>query len=444
MSDNIKIEGEKKVFEGGAIRYEKRKGRFDLLPGEVIYELFVMSDNIDESNDIRERTDNIIYNPSATYIQKMAYVKDDYLAEKYLKLIILIVAHEYRHNNMTTMSTAVCYMLKDLAKHVQEDAEKYGERNCEKGIPLWSFIDSGLRHLNQYLLGETDEPHHIAAIWNFMYAVWTIMHENDKKSGVDICENLCKEWDLKLEKGILLCDKGSFMIDEGATVKLTKPEIKFEQSDVTSKKSDLFIEGDGAHQRWELDMDRNGSLMEFSSDSDPFKKISDTDITRIYPETSIKAKNTLNDHYGYRPVFDDHELYIIADDLNMLMTKAVSKEEMVKYLDRHRQIWINRGVSMASSISVLQENIKNKIKTVENTEDANNYNSPKIEKDSLKRLADIFNESKGYLLTKKEMTAKNLLKEAKPNSFKTVTVDKEDVMKINNKEDKNDDKGSES
>lgn len=260
MSDNIKTEGEKKVYEGGAIRYEKRNGRFDLLPGEVIYELFNMADDIDEN---RAKIDDIVYCPSVAYIQKMAYVRDKYLEEKYLKLILLITAREYRHNQLTTMSIATCYMLKDLAKHVQEGAEKYGERNCEKGIPLWSFVDSGLRHLNQYLLGETDEPHHIAAIWNFMYAVWTIMHENNEKSG----EDTVKEYDLKLEKGIILCDKGSLMIDEGATVKLTKPGIEIGQNDMVSNKSDLFVERTNG-QRWKLDPNRNQSLMEFSSRTD--------------------------------------------------------------------------------------------------------------------------------------------------------------------------------
>ena len=44
----------------------------------------------------------------------------------------------------------------------------------EKGIPLWSFRDSGLRHLCQWLDGKNDENHFIAAIWNFMMAMWTI------------------------------------------------------------------------------------------------------------------------------------------------------------------------------------------------------------------------------------------------------------------------------
>jgi hypothetical protein len=66
-----------------------------------------------------------------------------------------------------------------LAQHFENGAKIYGERNCEKGIPKWSFIDSGMRHATQYLSGRTDENHFIAAIWNFWMLMWTIQKEND-------------------------------------------------------------------------------------------------------------------------------------------------------------------------------------------------------------------------------------------------------------------------
>ena len=64
-------------------------------------------------------------------------------------------------------------MLRDLAIHFQKGAEKYGVDNWKNGIPATgggrggSFEDSGLRHLNQYFRGETDENHFAAALWNF-------------------------------------------------------------------------------------------------------------------------------------------------------------------------------------------------------------------------------------------------------------------------------------
>lgn len=60
----------------------------------------------------------------------------------------------------------------ELAKHCEAGAEKYGERNCEKGIPIHSLIDSAIRHLAKYLMGWNDEPHLRAALWNVAFAIY--------------------------------------------------------------------------------------------------------------------------------------------------------------------------------------------------------------------------------------------------------------------------------
>lgn len=60
----------------------------------------------------------------------------------------------------------------ELAIHCEEGALKYGERNCEKGIPIHSLIDSAIRHLSCYMRGMKDEPHLRAAMWNIAFAIW--------------------------------------------------------------------------------------------------------------------------------------------------------------------------------------------------------------------------------------------------------------------------------
>ena len=60
----------------------------------------------------------------------------------------------------------------ELALHCEEGALKYGERNCEKGIPIHSLIDSALRHLSKYMQGMKDEPHLRAAMWNIAFAIY--------------------------------------------------------------------------------------------------------------------------------------------------------------------------------------------------------------------------------------------------------------------------------
>lgn len=59
-----------------------------------------------------------------------------------------------------------------LSKHYENGAQKYEDRNWEKGIPISVMIDSGMRHLLKYLDGQTDEDHLVAAAWNIVGAMW--------------------------------------------------------------------------------------------------------------------------------------------------------------------------------------------------------------------------------------------------------------------------------
>lgn len=59
----------------------------------------------------------------------------------------------------------------DLAKHCENGARKYGERNIDKGAPMNCLLDSGMRHLAKYMMGMTDEDHLRAAFWNIGWAL---------------------------------------------------------------------------------------------------------------------------------------------------------------------------------------------------------------------------------------------------------------------------------
>lgn len=71
----------------------------------------------------------------------------------------------------------------ELAIHCEQGAIKYSERNCEKGIPIHSLIDSAIRHLSCYIRGMDDEPHLRAAMWNVAMAIWT---EKNKPEMIDM------------------------------------------------------------------------------------------------------------------------------------------------------------------------------------------------------------------------------------------------------------------
>lgn len=58
--------------------------------------------------------------------------------------------------------------LRRLARHYENGAAKYGDRNWEKGQPLCRYLDSALRHTFAVLEGKSDEDHAAAAAWNMM------------------------------------------------------------------------------------------------------------------------------------------------------------------------------------------------------------------------------------------------------------------------------------
>lgn len=189
----IKVDGVPATFNGGAIRFKKNKGRFDLIPTDVEQRVLGRLRMIINNNE------NFGYG----YYEILNYltrVHDETNERRFLDLILAITFDHYAYKCLTAGDTTSEYtatdgkddleyqvienlydryvsMLRDLAIHFQKGAEKYGEHNCEKGIELWSFIDSGTRHTLQFLSGETDEPHYISAIWNFWMADWTIHKE---------------------------------------------------------------------------------------------------------------------------------------------------------------------------------------------------------------------------------------------------------------------------
>lgn len=62
-----------------------------------------------------------------------------------------------------------------VAIHYQKGCEKYGDRNWERGIPVSSFLDSGIRHLAQVIDGRDDENHFIAGVWNAICGYQTVL-----------------------------------------------------------------------------------------------------------------------------------------------------------------------------------------------------------------------------------------------------------------------------
>ncbi len=60
-----------------------------------------------------------------------------------------------------------------LAGVYERGAQKYGDRNWEKGQPLSRYFDSAMRHLTEVLMGLEDEDHAAQAMWNITAYIHT-------------------------------------------------------------------------------------------------------------------------------------------------------------------------------------------------------------------------------------------------------------------------------
>ena len=167
---DIRFTGDPVAFDGVEGKRDPKtgKGRFDLIPTEVFYPLFSKADH-----------DWLLDCHPASILMSIAN-------EKFIDAIIKMTIYAYaEHNEHYATSSSefwhgVWPMLQDLAIHFQKGAEHYGERNCQKGIPLWSFKDSAMRHATQVFEGKKDEPHSISVIWNCWLAAWTVLTSNKK------------------------------------------------------------------------------------------------------------------------------------------------------------------------------------------------------------------------------------------------------------------------
>jgi hypothetical protein len=60
--------------------------------------------------------------------------------------------------------------LRRVAEAAHEGAVKYGEFNCEKGLPISVYLNHALNHIFLYLGGDRSEDHLGHAAWGLLFA----------------------------------------------------------------------------------------------------------------------------------------------------------------------------------------------------------------------------------------------------------------------------------
>jgi len=87
--------------------------------------------------------------------------------------------------------------IQEMARVYEKGCRKYGDRNWEKGIPVWAFLDSAARHIMKAISGWTDEPHLPMAMWNVACAIQTTKWVYDGQLPPD----------LAYDKDVCLCNE---------------------------------------------------------------------------------------------------------------------------------------------------------------------------------------------------------------------------------------------
>lgn len=151
----IQDSGNRTEFKSGAVRdIQEGKGRCDLLPLTVIGCWCE-----DLTYGVLGCIDLYVLRPETT---KMCNILNKFAS-----------VHRDVKDVHKTLERYRWELVLEVAKHFEEGAKKYGDRNWEKGIPCTRYIDSAVRHYCKWKAGWTDEPHDRAFIWNILCCEWT-------------------------------------------------------------------------------------------------------------------------------------------------------------------------------------------------------------------------------------------------------------------------------
>ena len=149
--------GNRTEYSTGAVRDIKDNvGRADLLPLDIVAQFTT----IDTAKAVLINIDNFMATGNTAFLVNA--VKN--------------------FCDMRGWSTTECFL--EVSVHYKDGAKKYGAYNWQKGIPVSSYISSGVRHLLKEMDMRTDERHDRAFVWNMLGAIWTMQH----KAGTELID----------------------------------------------------------------------------------------------------------------------------------------------------------------------------------------------------------------------------------------------------------------
>lgn len=148
----IKDSGDRTQFETGAVRdmQGEDKGRCDLLPLDIVG--YLMGEDTDVAR-ILEGIQLFIDDSDVFWLRGVLKRFADY------------------------QNTTLPQLMLEVSIHYREGSRKYPINNWKLGIPISSFVSSGVRHFLKHIDNQKDERHDRAFVWNMLGAMWTMEHK---------------------------------------------------------------------------------------------------------------------------------------------------------------------------------------------------------------------------------------------------------------------------
>ena len=158
--------GTRQEFPTGAVRdIQKGKGRCDLLPLDVVSDMYMTQCG-------RGCHQQMVFGCLFMFVETGDCI--------HLQTALDVSARAMFRDTST--------MILEVSMHFEEGAEKYGENNWQKGLPVKCYINSAVRHYLKWLRGDTDERHDRAFCWNILCAIWTCKHKPELNDyGQKVC-----------------------------------------------------------------------------------------------------------------------------------------------------------------------------------------------------------------------------------------------------------------
>lgn len=164
VEPRIKDSGERTEFATGAVRdIQKGKGRCDLMPLDVVSDIYMVEFGKDDQ----------------TY--KVFGCLWQFTQTRDCTFLHGALGEFLEESDFHSWSD----LFLEVSKHFEEGAEKYGENNWQKGLPVKCYINSAVRHYLKWLRGDKDEPHDRAFCWNILCAIWTCKHKPELNEYTD-------------------------------------------------------------------------------------------------------------------------------------------------------------------------------------------------------------------------------------------------------------------